>query len=109
MLFLSQVQPLAIKSPIAMALQVAILQTIAFWAIGRVFRFLVQIMRNGCAGVFEIANIELLSPDDGAVVGLPTTFEWKSRGIAGDKYRWHIQTYIEDVCSQESAGSNTQL
>ena len=60
-------------------------------------------------GVFEIANIELLSPDDGAVVGLPTTFEWKSRGIAGDKYRWHIQTYIEDVCSQESADTNTSF
>lgn len=41
-------------------------------------------------GDFDIANVELLSPDSGAVVTLPTTFTWRRRGLAGDSYGWSL-------------------
>ena len=38
-------------------------------------------------GDFDVADIPLVSPADGASVTLPSTFCWASRGIAGDNYR----------------------
>jgi hypothetical protein len=39
-------------------------------------------------GDFDIANVTLVSPPDGATVRLPVTFSWQQRGLAGDTYRY---------------------
>ena len=41
-------------------------------------------------GDFDIADVELLSPAPGSTVGLPTTFNWRRRSLAGDTYRWSL-------------------
>jgi len=41
-------------------------------------------------GDFDIANVTLVSPAHRASVGLPATFQWNRRGIAGDTYRWRL-------------------
>ncbi len=41
-------------------------------------------------GDFDIADVELLSPDPGATVTLPETFTWRRRELAGDTYRWRL-------------------
>jgi hypothetical protein len=38
------------------------------------------------AGDFDIANVELLSPQPNATVTLPVTFEWQRRQLPGDSY-----------------------
>ncbi len=38
-------------------------------------------------GDFDIANVNLLSPPDGATRALPTSFTWQPRGIPADTYR----------------------
>ena len=38
-------------------------------------------------GDFDIADIPLVSPADGATVSLPARFSWTPRGIAGDNYQ----------------------
>ena len=46
-------------------------------------------------GDFDVADVLLASPDDGASVTLPAEFCWIPRGIAGDNYRlvfWHPDT-----------------
>lgn len=37
-------------------------------------------------GTFDIANVALLSPDNGATVTLPVTLIWQMRGVPGDSY-----------------------
>mgnify|MGYP001076776833 CR=1 FL=1 len=41
-------------------------------------------------GDFDIADVELLSPDPGATVTLPETFTWRRRELAGDTCRWGL-------------------
>jgi len=42
-------------------------------------------------GNFDIANIPLVSPAEGATVSIPVTFDWDARGISGDQYEWLIK------------------
>ncbi len=46
-------------------------------------------------GDFDLADLELVSPTDGATVTLPAQFCVKSRGIAGDNYR--LMLHDEDA------------
>jgi hypothetical protein len=41
-------------------------------------------------GDFDIANVDMLSPNPGATVTLPTVFAWEPRGIPGDTYGWGL-------------------
>lgn len=41
-------------------------------------------------GDFDIANVNMLSPDPDATVTLPQTFTWQLRGLEGDTYRWGL-------------------
>ena len=47
-------------------------------------------------GDFDVADIALVSPTDGASVTLPANFCWTPRGIAGDNYRLVIWDVDED-------------
>ena len=47
-------------------------------------------------GDFDVADIALVSPTDGASVTLPANFCWTPRGIAGDNYRLAIWDVDED-------------
>jgi Tol biopolymer transport system component len=41
-------------------------------------------------GDFDIADVELLSPDHGDTATLPATFSWARRELAGDTYRFGL-------------------
>ncbi len=41
-------------------------------------------------GTFDIANIELASPAEGASLPLPVTFSWVKRSNPDDSYRWFL-------------------
>lgn len=41
-------------------------------------------------GDFDLKNIPLVSPPDDAARALPVTFQWLTRGIAGDSYRFKM-------------------
>ena len=46
--------------------------------------------QNMPGGDFDIANVDLLSPEPGVTVTLPATFTWEMRGIDSDTYRWGL-------------------
>ncbi len=41
-------------------------------------------------GDFDIANVSLLTPNDGVSLPLPVTFTWQKRTVPGDTYKWMI-------------------
>ena len=41
-------------------------------------------------GDFDIANVSLLTPNDGVSLSLPVTFTWQKRTVPGDTYKWMI-------------------
>ncbi|NOZ70820.1 MAG: hypothetical protein GXP38_02730 [Chloroflexi bacterium] len=41
-------------------------------------------------GDFDIANVLLLSPNPGSTLPLPVTFNWQTRGMPTDTYRWFM-------------------
>ena len=41
-------------------------------------------------GNFDIANVSLLTPNDGVSLPLPVTFTWQKRTVPGDTYKWMI-------------------
>jgi hypothetical protein len=57
-------------------------------------------------GDFDIADVHLLSPPDGATQALPVTFTWQPRGIPGDTYSvvfWDLDT--DDYWYTENLGN----
>jgi len=58
-------------------------------------------------GSFDIANLPLSGPADGATKTPPVTFTWQSRGVAGDQYQWMIDATSDfGLCDQAEPGSN---
>lgn len=41
-------------------------------------------------GDFDVADVPLLAPVSGSVVGVPVTFSWQPRGLPGDEYTWFL-------------------
>lgn len=48
-------------------------------------------------GSFDIANVEMLSPNHGSTVTLPATFTWQRRDIGGDTYGWGLFDLSSDA------------
>lgn len=61
-------------------------------------------------GNFDIANISLVSPGEGATVKIPVTFDWDARGISGDEHIWLMKDpdapYV--LASSGSLGTSTE-
>jgi hypothetical protein len=49
-------------------------------------------------GSFDIVDVKLSSPPNGATRPVPTTFQWLGRGIAGDTYSWGLEFFGSEVC-----------
>ncbi len=65
---------------------------------------------NVPGGDFDIAEIQMLAPDDGARTSLPTTFTWTNRGIASDRYLWGMFALDgSSSCMQADFGTNTSF
>ena len=47
-------------------------------------------------GDFDVADIPLVSPADGAAVTLPAQFCWTPRGLPGDTYRLALYNWLTD-------------
>jgi hypothetical protein len=45
---------------------------------------------------FDLENVELLSPDPGAIVSLPYTFTWNRRAITTDSYELNLADMSDD-------------
>lgn len=61
-------------------------------------------------GSFDIANVELTSPADNAVIPSPATFTWQGRGVGGDRYQWFIDaTFDSGFCDQQEPSDNTSF
>jgi hypothetical protein len=52
---------------------------------------------NVFGGRFDIADVQLESPETGVVKSFPIVFRWEKRGLPGDTYRLVIIDYNEDV------------
>ena len=60
-------------------------------------------------GNFDLANISLVSPVEGATVSIPVTFDWDARGISGDQYGWLIKNPNEPyVLASGPLGTSTE-
>ena len=61
-------------------------------------------------GNFDLANIPLVSPAEGATVTIPVTFSWDARWIGGDEYEWLMKDPDEPyvLASSGSLGTNTE-
>lgn len=59
---------------------------------------------------FDIAEVELTTPNNNTSVAVPATFNWNSRN-SGDKYQWFIDAAPDGFgqCDQQNPGTNTSF
>jgi hypothetical protein len=61
-------------------------------------------------GSFDIANVLLGAPAEGASRPLPVTFSWESRNVAGDQVQWFLDAPFDlGLCDQPQKGTNTNF
>jgi len=66
-------------------------QRLGYWGCTSFTGYAVGDTYNACS--FDIKGIALSSPSGGETSVLPVTFQWESRGLAGDNYRVYLRRH----------------
>jgi hypothetical protein len=56
---------------------------------------------SAAGGDFDIANVELVSPESYDTESLPATFTWQRRGLSGDTYVWRLFYFVGNSISDD--------
>jgi len=80
---------------------------LSYWVTGEIAAATAQ---AGAASIdFDIGDVVLLSPPDGAYNWLPQTFSWAGRGVPGDRYAWTIAWFGSELCYVDPPTTATSL